>query len=278
MSFSLENYVIFFSRFVEAVNPVTYLTAPTNRFYWLFILGAVVLTALVYLLRDSEPGKRSLGGLFKFCFPKAIYLHRSAIVDYKYAAINWLVDLMVLGWLFSNMSVVALWVVSGLEAVFGAAGGGVEASLTARVAFTVLIMFAVDTGLFFAHYLEHRIPALWEFHKIHHSAAVLTPLTVLRMHPVDIVVNAWGVGLFVGLVKGVFAYTYLGTVSAFSVSELDIGTFVFFLAGYHLRHSHIWLPFPKYIRHIISSPALHQIHHSDQPRHFDKNFGRILVV
>ncbi|MEE2981245.1 MAG: sterol desaturase family protein [Pseudomonadota bacterium] len=278
MSFSLDNYVIFFSRFAEAANPFAFVVMPTNRFYWLFILGAVVLTALVYLLRDGEPDKRSLRGLFRFCFPRDVYLHRSAIVDYKYAAVNWLVDLLVLGWLFGHMSLIALWVVGGLEAVFGAGGAGMEASLTARVAFTVLIMFAVDTGLFFSHYLEHRIPALWEFHKIHHSAAVLTPLTVLRMHPVDVVVNAWGVGIFVGLVKGVFTYCYADQVSAFSVSELDIGTFVFFLAGYHLRHSHIWLPFPKYIRHVVSSPALHQIHHSDQPRHFDKNFGRILVV
>ena len=52
----------------------------------------------------------------------------------------------------------------------------------------------------------------------------------------------------------------------------------FFLAGYHLRHSHVWLPFPKYIRDVISSPAVRQIHHSDQPRHFDKNFGRIFVI
>lgn len=277
MSFSLDNYVIFFTRLAEAVNPFAYVATPTNRFYWVFILGAVVLTALVYLLRDGEPGKRSLRGLFRFCFPKDIYLHRSALVDYKYITVNWLVNLLVLGWLFGNISVIALWVSGGLEAVFGA-GGAAEASLMARIGFTVLIMLAVDTGLFSAHYLEHRIPVLWEFHNIHHSAAVLTPLTVLRMHPVDIVVNAWAVGLFVGLVKGVFAYSYAAEVSAFSVSELDIGTFVFFLAGYHLRHSHIWLPFPKYIRHVVSSPVLHQIHHSDQPRHFDKNFGRILVV
>jgi sterol desaturase/sphingolipid hydroxylase (fatty acid hydroxylase superfamily) len=278
MSFSLDNFVIFFSRLAEAINPFTYLATPTNRFYWLFILGAVVLTVLVYLLRDSEPGKRSLRGLFKFCFPKDVYLHRSAIVDYKFVAVNWLVDLMVLGWLFGNMSVIALWVSGGLETIFGAGGSGVGTSLTARITFTVLIMFAVDTGLFFAHLLAHRIPVLWEFHKIHHSAAVLTPITVLRMHPVDIVLNAWGVGVFVGLVKGVFTYGYAAEVSAFTVSELDIGTFAFFLAGYHLRHTHIWLPFPKYIRNFISSPVLHQIHHSDQPRHYDKNFGRILLI
>ena len=174
------------------------------------------------------------------------------------------------------MSTIALSVSSGLETIFGA--GGVETSLTARITFTVLIMFAVDTGLCFAHLLAHRMPMLWEFHKIHHSAALLTLITVLRMHPVDIVLNAWRVGVFVGLVKGVFTYSYAGEVSAFTVSELDIGAFAFFLAGYHLRHTHIWLPFPKYIRNFVSSPTLHQIHHSDQPKHFNKNFGRIFLI
>ena len=278
MTFKLDNFVIFFSRFAEAVNPYNYLASPTNRFYWLFILGALVLTVLVYLLRDSEPGKRSLRGCLGFCFPKDVFLHRSAIVDYKYVTVNWLLNLLGLVWIYGYMSLVALWVGAGLETVFDAASGGLELTLTARVAFTVLIVIAVDTGLFLAHYLEHRVPVLWEFHKIHHSAAVLTPITVLRMHPVDIVLNGWMVGFFIGIVNGVFSYSFVAEVGAVTINEMNFGTFIFYLAGYHLRHSHVWLPFPKYIRNVISSPALHQIHHSDQPRHFDKNFGRIFVI
>jgi len=29
------------------------------------------------------------------------------------------------------------------------------------------------------------VPFLWEFHKVHHSANVLTPITAFRVHPVD---------------------------------------------------------------------------------------------
>ncbi len=275
MPLDLDSLASLTNRFIEAVNPFSYLVMPSNRFYWLFLLGALVITGLVYLLRDSKPGQRSLRDLLRFCFPKNVFLHHSAVVDYKFVTANWLLDVLVLGWIFGNISVIALWVGSGLEVLFGAGGAGLDPTVTARVAFTILIMFAVDSGLFFAHYLEYRIPVLWEFHKIHHSAAVLTPITALRMHPIDMIVNLWMIGLFVGMVRGVFSYCYAVEVSAFSIDELDIGTFVFFLAGYHLRHSHIWLPFPKFIRHVISSPALHHIHHSDQPKHFDKNFGRI---
>jgi hypothetical protein len=28
------------------------------------------------------------------------------------------------------------------------------------------------------------VPFLWEFHKVHHSATVLTPVTSIRVHPV----------------------------------------------------------------------------------------------
>ncbi|MFT7595977.1 MAG: sterol desaturase/sphingolipid hydroxylase (fatty acid hydroxylase superfamily) [Paracoccaceae bacterium] len=54
--------------------------------------------------------------------------------------------------------------------------------------------------------------------------------------------------------------------------------FVFYFFGYHLRHSHVWIMFPKGIRQIISSPALHLIHHSVDQKHWDKNFGRIFIL
>src|ERR1039458_8498353 len=44
--------------------------------------------------------------------------------------------------------------------------------------------------------LFHAIPALWEFHKVHHSAEVLTPLTEMRTHPVEIIAFMNIIGLF----------------------------------------------------------------------------------
>ena len=46
-------------------------------------------------------------------------------------------------------------------------------------------MVAADIGFFVSHYLQHRVPFLWEFHKVHHSAEVLHPVTAYRIHPVD---------------------------------------------------------------------------------------------
>jgi sterol desaturase/sphingolipid hydroxylase (fatty acid hydroxylase superfamily) len=80
-----------------------------------------------------------------------------------------------------------------------------------------------------------------------------------------------------GLVHGLFAYFYEGGIAEITVWELNLGLFLFYLFGYNLRHTHIWLPYPRWLSHILVSPAQHQIHHSDQPRHFDKNIGFIFA-
>jgi sterol desaturase/sphingolipid hydroxylase (fatty acid hydroxylase superfamily) len=48
--------------------------------------------------------------------------------------------------------------------------------------------------------------------------------------------------------------------------------------GSNLRHSHIWLSWGDKIEGVFLSPAQHQIHHSDNVKHFDKNFGTALSV
>ena len=49
---------------------------------------------------------------------------------------------------------------------------------------TVTLFLAYELGYWLNHYVPHRVPFLWEFHKVHHSATVLTPLTNFRVHPV----------------------------------------------------------------------------------------------
>ncbi len=46
----------------------------------------------------------------------------------------------------------------------------------------------------------------------------------------------------------------------------------------HLQHSHIWISCPGLAGRIFMSPAHHQIHHSADPIHFNRNFGSCLSV
>ena len=138
---------------------------------------------------------------------------------------------------------------------------------------TLMAVLASDFAIFYIHRLQHRIPFLWEFHKVHHSAEVLTPMSVYRMHPVDDITIGLFVSLMTGLVYGVFAVVCVTPPNELMFFGLNIFIFLFYVLGFNLRHSHIWVPLRGWLGHIFISPAHHQIHHSNRPEHYDANFG-----
>ena len=72
----------------------------------------------------------------------------------------------------------------------------------------------------------HRIPALWEFHKVHHSAEVLTPITFYRSHPVDMLVQTVAEALASGIVTSVFLYVFGSIIERFVISPAQhLGAF-----------------------------------------------------
>ena len=82
-----------------------------------------------------------------------------------------------------------------------------------------------------------RFPAMWEFHKVHHSAEVLTPLTELRQHPVEIIVMVNLIGLCTGVTFGVMTYVFGPGVRPFTLLNGNILIMTFLLTYGHLRHS-----------------------------------------
>ena len=59
--------------------------------------------------------------------------------------------------------------------------------------------------------------------------------------------------------------------------NVNAGIFAFYLIGYNLRHSQIWLSYPRWLSYILISPAQHQIHHSIDKKHWDRNMGLIFA-
>ena len=145
------------------------------------------------------------------------------------------------------------------------------------VAFSVLLLLAFDFAIFFSHYLQHKVPILWEFHKVHHSAEVLTPITVFRTSPVDLL----GTGVAVILAESGMRALWVAAIGPapdlLTILGMNAGIFLFYLFGYNLRHSHIWLAYPSWLSEILVSPAMHQIHHSSETRHLDKDMGFIFA-
>lgn len=257
--------------------PIYELFVPESRTYWLYILSAYAIGLLAYLrIRHEWSIRAILDGLGEL-FPKRILTHRSAIADYKLLFVNNFSYFFLFPLIVVSSTFIATGMLESMRGLTGGNGLDWAPSWQSRLALTLFWFVAWDAGFFVAHYLQHKVPVLWEFHKVHHSAQVMTPLTVFRMHPVDDILTGSMVGLLSGLVIGLFDFAYGDGVTFYMVNGLNVVWFAFLLAGYHLRHSHIWIMYPKGIRNIVSSPALHLIHHSDNPKHFDKNFARFFI-
>ena len=58
--------------------------------------------------------------------------------------------------------------------------------------------------------------------------------------------------------------------------------YVFWILGgelfMHLGHSTTKIIFPKPFSYVFASPSLHWLHHSTNPNHFEKNFGRVFCI
>src|SRR5438094_778580 len=62
---------------------------------------------------------------------------------------------------------------------------GILSPTAAHIILMVALFLALEFAYWFDHYLSHKVPLLWEFHRVHHSAEVLTPFTNSRVHPID---------------------------------------------------------------------------------------------
>ena len=165
-----------------------------------------------------------------------------------------------------------------LTSLFGANEPVAEFDFRMKLVSTVVLFFAYEIGYWLDHYLKHRVSFLWELHKLHHTADVLTPLTNFRNHPIDSIVFGYMLATFIGGASGVLAWLYGQKAEFFAVDGKNLLFILFLWSIGHLQHSQFWIPFRGLWGYLILSPAHHQIHHSDDPQHFNRNLGSVLAV
>ena len=266
-----------------------YVVDPNQRLFWGYLLSALIMAIVLYLVQgraqrqlndesNEHAQHTSKANVISFLFPKRIYFARSAINDYILFILNKLFRAALFPVIVLTMVPVALSVSSGIEWVFGAIEPLALSSFSVMAVFTALLFIFDDFTRFYLHYLLHKIPFLWEFHKVHHSATVLTPFTVYRSHPVENYLYACRMALTQGFVVGLCYYLFGPTLKMIDIIGANVFVFAFNIMGSNLRHSHIWLSWGDKIEGIFLSPAQHQIHHSDNAKHFDKNFGTALSI
>ena len=144
--------------------------------------------------------------------------------------------------------------------------------------FTLCLFVVDDFARYLVHRLMHRVPLLWAFHKVHHGATALNPVTVLRAHPVETILFSLRSALVYGVCIGLFFFFFAERLTLFTVLGAGVFNFVFNMLGSNLRHSPIALGFWKPVEKIFMSPAQHQVHHSTAREHHDRNFGVALSL
>ena len=144
--------------------------------------------------------------------------------------------------------------------------------------YTVALTLVNDFLSFIVHLALHKIPILWEFHKVHHSATTMNPITQYRIHPVELILNNLRGIMGFGIVTGIFDYYSNHELDTIVFIGANIFTFLFMFFGANLRHSHVKLKYPSFLEYIFISPYQHQIHHSINKHHYDKNMGSKLAI
>lgn len=254
------------------LSPLYFVADPTKRLFFVYILSSVFLGIGTFLM-----SRKSIFQSVKDLFDLRVWQHPSTKVDVSLLFTNAILKSVLFAGVSLSSIVVTKYVVRNLYGLFPDHTATQFSYHFVMITYTVTSFVFLDFSRFFQHYLFHKIPFLWRFHKIHHSAEVLTPLTLYRTHPVESVVSGVRRVVVVGLVSGAFMFHAQSAIDAYAIIGVNALDFMFNFFGSNLRHSHVWLSFGSF-NHIFISPAQHQIHHSRATKHRDKNMGFALSI
>lgn len=246
--------------------------SPGIALFWGYLLSAAVIAALVHVARRGGPR-----GVLAFVAPREVWLRRGTLDDLGLFVLNTLVYSF---WLLPSLSfaahALASWTWSWLHGGLGPLASPISGP-AATIGLTIAVFVVSDLAMYLAHRVMHLSPVLWEFHKTHHSAAALQPLTIMRRHPVSVAVEGVITLALLGPLYGLAGWLGGGGLGLWTIAGVNGLLFLALLAGFNLQHSHVWLSFGPADRWLIS-PATHQLHHSSDARHYDRNFGNLLAI
>ena len=248
---------------------------PRKRVFLGYLFSAIVI-AFLWLCVVK---KKTLKECFYKIFDKKIFFSKSAKADYILFLFN-IIILMFLSPILITQLAIASVIFESLhfQTYIVPIYTDIKYLWLIPYFFTVSYFVLDDLTKFITHALMHRIPLLWEIHKTHHSARVLTPITIFRTHPLEGVIFVVRSALTQGIVIALFYYIYGNNITFVTILGANLMSFWFHLLGSNLRHSHIWINYWNWLEKIFISPAQHQIHHSIKKEHHNKNFGVTFAI
>ncbi len=122
---------------------------------------------------------------------------------------------------------------------------------------------AMDFGEYLFHRAQHRIPAMWAMHSLHHSDTAMNISTTQRHFWAEQAIKTVTVYLLVGLLFKANApiLTFYGIISFCNL---------FFHMNVPIGFGPGWC--------LLNSPQYHRVHHSSLPEHQDRNFAALFPI
>ena len=225
-----------------------------------------MIGALVYLIR------RETGGLIAFLLPRAIWTHKSVRADLGLYLFNRVLGVLGVFTRFAAVPAVAAWVASLVPRT------ALDSAALSPLALALIVFVLTDFSNYWTHRLHHDTKALWPLHAVHHSASVLTPLTAYRQNPLSGMVSIALTTVIFGVIFGLMVGTFTPDLSIAEIAGANAFVVLTNMTVTNFLHSHIWISFGPKLEHVLISPAMHQVHHSIEPRHFNRNYGQALAI
>ena len=120
------------------------------------------------------------------------------------------------------------------------------------------IMFFTDLVQYWLHRAFHRVPALWRFHSVHHSAKSMDWIAGARMHFLEVIVlrGVTAIPMFTLGFEGAAIQVYLLIVYFYSA-------FIHANIGWNLEA----------VAPVMVTPRFHHWHHGEEKEAIDVNFS-----
>jgi sterol desaturase/sphingolipid hydroxylase (fatty acid hydroxylase superfamily) len=122
----------------------------------------------------------------------------------------------------------------------------------------------LDYATYHWHVATHRVPVLWRLHQVHHSDGAMDWTTALRFHALDMLVS-----VPVRLVE----------VRLIGVRPRALRLYgAWFFANVVFHHADLKLGADRQLAWFMTTPGMHDIHHSAEASALDSNYSSGLSI
>lgn len=130
----------------------------------------------------------------------------------------------------------------------------------------IAAVLVLDFWTYWWHWVNHRVPFFWRFHRMHHSDPQMDVTTANRFHTGEIIFSS------------MFRVPVIFLVGIHLWELVVYETLMFAVVQFH--HANVGLPawLDRFLRVLIPTPAMHKVHHSRVMVETNSNYSSLLSL